>query len=326
MAIREGKWDCSYCGAVGIPGPETKCTSCGSLRDKDVKFYLPENAPEITDEAELAKAKQGPDWHCGFCGVDNVATAVKCKQCGAGAADAAAHRKVQEIPDAPDSPAPAPVRSAPVKSGSKKGLFIFLGVLLAIALGLYFFVFRTQSQTMEVTGHAWEQSIQVEKFKLVVEEKWADKMPAGVRELSRKQELFKTEKVKTGTKRVKTGTKDLGNGRFEDVYKDKPVFEERKIMKAKVRYEIERWVPERKALAKGEGTDPKWPKTNLLKGEREGAKSSSYKLLLKGPEGKSLTWTTGNQDRWKAFVKGQAVNAKVRASGGVADVKALEKK
>ena len=47
MTIREGKWKCTYCGSVNR-GRDVECTACGAAREKDVVFFLEEDAPEVT--------------------------------------------------------------------------------------------------------------------------------------------------------------------------------------------------------------------------------------------------------------------------------------
>jgi hypothetical protein len=80
--IRMGRWDCTVCGFVGNLGPQTHCKSCGSPRDKNVKFYLPENAPEVTDPQLLLEARAGSDWICDCCGSGNKASNKVCYACG----------------------------------------------------------------------------------------------------------------------------------------------------------------------------------------------------------------------------------------------------
>lgn len=83
MATRMGRWDCTSCGTRGILGPEQACTQCGAARPDDVRFYLPQNEPAVTDPAQIAEAQAGPDWDCLHCGADNKATHKSCSQCGA---------------------------------------------------------------------------------------------------------------------------------------------------------------------------------------------------------------------------------------------------
>ena len=63
MAIREGKWKCTYCGATNR-GRDLECTACGAAREKDVSFFLDDDAAEVTDEAVVAHARGGAEWIC----------------------------------------------------------------------------------------------------------------------------------------------------------------------------------------------------------------------------------------------------------------------
>ena len=82
MAIREGKWKCPSCSTVNR-GAETQCGQCGTTRDANVKFFLDENAEEVTEASQLAKAKAGADWLCEFCGNSSSQTSPTCTGCGA---------------------------------------------------------------------------------------------------------------------------------------------------------------------------------------------------------------------------------------------------
>ena len=74
--IVEGFWDCPNCNAKNR-GAQQQCEACGAIRSEDVKFYVDENAKVVTDEAELAKAKAGPDWICPFCNNMSPSSATK---------------------------------------------------------------------------------------------------------------------------------------------------------------------------------------------------------------------------------------------------------
>lgn len=315
MAIRKGVWDCPYCGAARIDGPVNECPTCGAPRDKDVKMYLPDDAIEVTDEAAIAAAEAGADWRCGYCGRENKAGTTVCGECGATSSGDEGRRG-----EAP-KPKPVPQRAAaPAKKGGLGKLFIILGVLAAIGFGLWFFIFRTHSEKVEVLSRQWERTIQIEKLKMVTEEDWEHKVPRGARELTRRQAVFKTEKVKTGSKRVKTGTKDMGNGYFKDVYEDRPIYKENKIYRDKVRYQIERWKPERKARASGNDPNPRWPEVKLRDKERQGAKSESLTLQVRKPDGETETVAVDDETLWKWYEIGKSYTAQVRASGGISDL------
>ena len=78
----ELEWTCPQCGTRN-PGPQKSCSSCGSPQPKKVGLQQAPHEELITDEAEIARAKAGPDVHCAFCGARNPAGTQRCTQCGA---------------------------------------------------------------------------------------------------------------------------------------------------------------------------------------------------------------------------------------------------
>ena len=244
MAIREGAWDCPVCGRKRNRGPDKFCGGCGSPRGPEVQFYLPDDAPEVTEAEALKRAAAGPDWICPYCDADNPAVNAFCSGCGA-PRDAAKTREVVEqrfdAPAAPPSPQPlaAPPPAERRSSRLKKGFGLgCLGLVALIALVV--FLGRPKSTTLTVTGFHWLRTIAVEELRPVTEQAWEGEVPGGARILGRSREVHHvdhiqigtetrtrtvSERVQTGTERVKVGTRDLGNGYFEDVYEDRPIYE-----------------------------------------------------------------------------------------------------
>src|SRR3989344_3085804 len=91
-AKREGRWDCESCGKVGNLGRNRTCESCGKPRPENVKFYLPENAPAVTDPELLKQAEAGADWYCLHCDAGNSNADTTCKQCGAARGSSPTHK------------------------------------------------------------------------------------------------------------------------------------------------------------------------------------------------------------------------------------------
>ncbi|MCI0395646.1 MAG: zinc finger Ran-binding domain-containing protein [Chloroflexi bacterium] len=83
MAVREGLWDCQWCGQTGILGRHKECSNCGRSRPEGTKFYLPGSAPAVADPQLLKIAKAGPDWLCEHCGSSNAAGRDRCASCDA---------------------------------------------------------------------------------------------------------------------------------------------------------------------------------------------------------------------------------------------------
>lgn len=347
MAIREGAWDCPYCGQARNRGPDRFCGACGSPRGSDVKFYLPDDARVVEDEAEIERARAGPDWTCAFCGGDNPARNAFCVGCGAGR-DGSPPRPVVE-PTRPAEPAPA---AAPKKKLGLVALFGCLGgcgaVLLLLTL-LGMFLGMTRDESLTVVGMRWERTLSVERYGTVREEAWKEAVPSGARKISEKREIRShrdvkvgsetrtrtvSKKVQTGTEKVKVGTRDMGNGYFEDVYEDRPVYETRSeteryeeplyrkepVYDVKVVYEVERWTPSRKATASGTDNRPSWPDPSLGSGEREGGRTESYEVSLQDGKGKIFAWTPASAADFERLSPGARVKARVDRMGNVKEV------
>ncbi|HCF62281.1 MAG TPA: hypothetical protein DFS52_30355 [Myxococcales bacterium] len=341
MAIREGRWDCPQCGNQGNRGSELKCPACGRVRAEEVQFYAAEDAAEVTDEAALARAKAGADWICEFCGATTPADQKRCRGCSADRTEK--RRAVKELLDRPEAPAPAP------KKKSKAGLVLAGIGLLAIAGGLL--LCRAKEASMTLAGVSWERTVEVEKYTTVVEEHWRDRLPEGARILSTERKLERTdkvqtgtrpvtktveEKVQTGTKKVKVGKKDLGNGYFEDLFKEEPVYETRQrtvtedepvyrddpVYADWCRYEIDKWVKDRVEKASGADKSPDWPAVAATDKQRPGKKVETYRALFKDADGEEHEWTP-KLDEWQRLEVGRKYNVVTRL-GSVQGLAAAE--
>jgi hypothetical protein len=353
MAIREGAWDCPACGQKRNRGPEKHCGACGSPRGTDVKFYLPEDSQEITDEEELKKAKSGPDWNCQFCNGDNASYKAFCSGCGAGK-DGSPPREVKFIPEGGESPVNEPVKE-PVKDSTKESpkpsstvtakgakggcLALLMSFLLFMLIGCCCSSFFSKDTTVTVNGFKWERTVEIEKLKTIREKAWEGQVPAGADIISKSKEIYKyekvqtgtetktkivKEKVKTGTKKVKTGVKDMGNGYFEDVYKDEPVYEtrekevrteepvykEKPLYKQRITYEIDKWTVGRTEKKSGQDQKASWPNVNLRSKEREGKRTETYTVLCTDDQGKNLTYNAKSEQEWLSIEKGKTYKAK----------------
>jgi ribosomal protein L40E len=101
----ELEWSCPQCGTRN-PGTHKSCASCGAAQPAKVEFHQAAEEKLITDPAEIARAKAGPDVHCAFCGARNPADAQKCSQCGADLTTATARESGQVLGAFHAGPAP----------------------------------------------------------------------------------------------------------------------------------------------------------------------------------------------------------------------------
>ncbi len=79
----EGVWDCHDCGRKNIPGLTLECPDCHNPRNMtltpDERPHLPEGR-SVQELGELPPGGQ-PNWNCGYCGRENLASAEKCAGC-----------------------------------------------------------------------------------------------------------------------------------------------------------------------------------------------------------------------------------------------------
>jgi hypothetical protein len=318
MAIREGKWRCPYCSGVNR-GSAMACPGCGATRDKDVSFFLDDDAQEVTDEGLLARARAGADWLCNFCGDSNSPDRDHCGNCG-GEKGTAPSRTVREIP-LPSPPPPPRPSAAALSPPPRRFHPVVVGVLLAlvalVVLAAYFGLRRTE-ETLTVAGFEWERHVAVEAWRTVREQAWEGGVPADARVVSRRPEVHHTERDQVGTRRVKSGHRDLGNGFFEDVYRDEPVYRERPVYRTRVTYDVQRWVPDRTVRASGQDHAARWPEPGLRSGEREASRGEKLVVVLSGRRTYRMELP---EARWAALQPGQSLSAVIRGGRSVVELR-----
>lgn len=282
--IVEGYWICPNCNAKNR-GARQQCDACGAIRGENVQFFCDDNAPAITDEEELRKAKAGPDWICPFCSNTSPADAKNCTGCGCARSDGK-NRQVKDVPPPGTEPEKSTEKkpAAPLPPAIKIGCSIFALLILIFT----FLSCQEKAAKVEIVDTAWKRVIERAEFKTVQEQAWQNEVPAMAQKLSSAREIrsYKeipdgfenveetyTEKVKIGEKKVESGRKDLGNGRFEIQYRMEPQYREdqkkrtvrrqkyRKepVYDEKVTYNINRWIDISPVEAKGTVEEPQWP-------------------------------------------------------------------
>jgi hypothetical protein len=346
VAIREGAWDCPVCGRKKNRGPEKFCGGCGAPRGPEAQLYLPDDAPEVVEAEALKRAAAGPDWICPYCQGDNPAVNGFCSGCGAPRDGA----KTREVTEHRDGVTPAPLATTPPTGSSPWAKRLGLGCLGLIAIvGLILFLGRPKATTLTVTGFHWQRTIAVEQLRPVTDQAWEGEVPSGARILSSSREVHHvdhlqtgsqtrhrtvSEQVQTGTKRVKTGSRNLGNGYFEDIFEDRPVYanrsrqesyqepvyRDRPVYRQRIRYEIEKWTPDRDAKAEGSDHAAAWPDPRLGAKERGGKRSEVYEVLFRTAKGAAATYEAPNEQAWRSFEEGRSYKGKVDGDGKVKEV------
>jgi hypothetical protein len=355
MAVREARWDCQYCGAKGNLGRHKSCRNCGRSRPAGTKFYLPNEEAVVDDQALLAEAAKGPDWVCSFCGTSNGIERDTCRACGA-PREADSHQQavtdygVGQAPTTGDmtvgEATPARKEATPAAGNRTKIVLIGVAAFVVLCIGLAFVIFRGRAAGASVSGFEWQRTVAVEAFQTVEEEDWT--VPEGGRIKSQRQEIqsyadildhYETrqrqvqEQVQVGTEDYVCGQRDLGNGFFEDVMCQRPIYEtqsrtetyeepiyrQEPVFATLYVYDIDKWTVVRTEEASGNDHSPVWPRSDLGPDEREGERSERYVVIFTDENGETYPWET-TLDQWETFEMGQQVVLKLDSFGNLKDV------
>lgn len=249
MATYEGKWRCVRCSMVNL-GRNLNCQTCGVKRADDVRFFLDDDTPELTDANLLDQANAGANWICRYCSGGNPATNSRCSSCGSVRSDG--DRQLQEeTRGAGDWSEAAQAQYAAdglrqiVESNQKpsrlwrwfKFGLLGAGACFAFLIAVFaFFLYigtREYPVEVEVSGLEWERVVKIEEYKTVTETAWEGEVPPAARVQSNERAVHHLDKVPDGTRtveetyteRVSDGSESYvcgkinkKNGYFEDKY------------------------------------------------------------------------------------------------------------
>ena len=127
-----------------------------------------------------------------------------------------------------------------------------------------------------------------------------------------------------------SGYRDLGNGYFEEITSERPVYEtyyetetyqepvyrSEPVYRTKYYYEIDKWLYERSVSTSGIDSTPYWGKVNLKSDERESSRSDTYEVKgidLKTDEEISFYL---NFEDWSTLRVGQNLYVKISFNQG----------
>lgn len=331
--IIEGLWDCPYCFTKGIGGSKRECPSCGKPRGDYTKFYMPGNISYISDET-ASKINRNPDWLCDFCGSLNSDSDTNCKSCGSErtsenkdyfsmknkekSSDYEFGYNDEEDDDCDEVSSYEEEKDIPWEKEESffdkvrgffknKWKFLLVGSLALVFVIGMIFLFIPKTKEVTITSFEWERSVAIERYQTVDESDW--NLPSNARLKDTKNEIYTYENVldhyetksRTVTKQringyedYVVGYRDLGNGYFEEIvqqrpiyetyteteYYQEPVYKKVPIYKTKYYYEIDKWIYDRSNNSSGKDKKPFWnePK-NLTSKERESGRTEKYYII-----------------------------------------------
>lgn len=221
--------------------------------------------------------------------------------------------------------------------------FLFSGLVLAILtvlLGITALCIP-KVQTVEVQSFSWERVLEIEEYRTVEESDWS--VPSGGRLIRQQQEIQSYRQVldhyETKTRQVAeqvldhyetvvVGHRDLGNGMFEEITQQQPVYRteyrtetyqepvyrNEPVYATKYYYEIERWLHKSDERTSGNDKNPVWSDYKIKENEREGSKTETYKVSVVTEKGEEKEFTM-KFDEWNSLNTGQTVKLKTYING-----------
>jgi hypothetical protein len=315
-------WDCEFCGTKGLLGLDHRhCPACGSAQDEE-RRYFPTDENKVTVQDHVY---HGADKDCPACSTPNAAIAKHCVNCGSPMDDAAQVRLQQEQPE----PEPEQRRrkrrrrerttddDEPIAKKSGFGVAALIGCFgLILVIVVLVAVFWKKPVAIEVAGHTWERSIQVEQFGRKKDAAWCDQMPGDAYSITRKEEVRSHDEVPDG-QTCTTKRRDNGDGSYTEYQDCKPKTKRVPVYDYKCKFTVDRWQPSRKPTADGDLSGARtWPAVTLSKTgqcmgcEREGARSQSYTVRYKSAAGDyfNCDWP---EAKWAATAVGSRWTGKV---------------
>ena len=352
MTIREGRWDCPQCGAVGNLGRHTECQTCAASRPAGIQFYLPDDAAVVTDAALLAEAEAGADWICEHCFGSSRAHESRCSQCGAPRGSSPEQEQhdysLDQVPTSGRErrSAPAPV-AAPAKDVRKRNVRVGFAVVASTIMGLCWAATRPYDVDGRVAGLRWDRTVKVEEYRTVRESDWS--VPSAGRTVAHHRAIHHydhvldhyetrsrqvSERVRTGSETYTCGRRSKGNGYYSDrtctrgvystryhteTYRD-PVYVQVPVWATKYDYDIEKWVPGRVLREEGTTTATRWPVVKLAGNERDAGHEEHYIVRFHDAKGHDYTQPLP-EISWRLFAPGSTVKLRVNSVGHLFQVK-----
>ena len=280
---RNPDWICSFCNSLNSD-LEKKCYSCGASKEDSFSNYL-ENKKREQDEEKL-RHKVIEEENSGAYDLDM------------------AHDSSITFDLNSNKEKDNKFRNF-IKNNNKKLTVAAISIILLIitVFGMIE-LFSPKIEDITVDNISWERSIDVERYKIVEESGWT--LPANARLRYQKSEIYEYEDVldhyETKTRQVEKqrishyetyviGQRDLGNGYFEEITSERPVYEtyyeteeyqepvyrKEPVYRIKYYYDIEKWLFERKITTSGNDKKVYWGDVNNLKmDERTSTKHEVY--------------------------------------------------
>ena len=351
-------WTCPRCMTKN-PGPQKFCNGCGGPQPKDVSFEQPAEERLITDQAEIARAKAGPDIHCPYCGARNAAEAKFCGGCGGDLKGGEARKSGQVLgahragpaqpitcracgssnpadaqrcrncgADLATQPAGAP---SPVQAPSQRPvtsrslpipLLVGAGVIgLLVILCLVIFASRTENVQAQVAGVEWTRSVPIEALVPVEAEAWHDEVPSNAEDVTCRLEYRYTQDQPAPNAKEVCGTEytEDTGSGYGEVVKD-CVYE---VYEDLCAFTVLDWQVVDTVTLTGSDLNPLWPQFPLEAGQREGQPEEAFEVTFQDQD-RTYTYTVSDPAEFAMFRPGSTWALRLNALSGVVGVEPVK--
>jgi hypothetical protein len=324
-------WTCPHCESENH-GPRKFCNGCGAPQPKDVDFHQAAQEVLLTDKAEIARVKAGPDIHCPYCRARNPGDASFCSACGGGLESGearpsgdvlGAYRKDKQLEiECPscatlnpanahtcagcgDSLAKPELASREIKEPKKRtpiGIAIGIGVLCLIAGIVWVFLSqRTEGHFGTVEDVTWMRSIPIEALVDIEDEGWMDEIPADAEMGSCTDKPRETvdEPVPDSVEVCGTPyTIDTGTG-IGEVVQDC----EYEVYSDWCTFTVTDWGVINSVTLTGNDLNPSWPEAQLAEGQRFGDGDEQFEIIFSTGDD-TFTYTIYDPVEFNQFQQG----------------------
>lgn len=353
------EWTCPNCGTKN-PGPQKICTSCGGPQPEDLQFEQAAHEELIKDEAEIARARAGPDIQCHYCGTRNPANAETCSQCGAALSEGTARASGQVLgahrtgpPQKVTCPAcgtpneataprcvqcgasliqpePEPAPAQPAKAAAPKsrrgliggGVLVTL-LLVACAAVIAFIVLsgRTEDLNGTVQSVSWTRNIALMGLVPVEHEAWHDQIPAGAIAGTCTQRHRSTQDDPAPDAREVCGTPyTVDTGTGYGEVVQDCKYE---VYEDWCAYTVDEWQIVDRLTRSGSDLNPQWPGAPVLgTNRREGEREEIYRITFDTENG-TYTYSTGDASLFAQCQIGSRWLLKVNAFNAVTSIEPI---
>ena len=341
-ASKNPDWLCDFCSSYN-PDSVTKCLSCGADRESTSKDYS-----QIRDTQAYSNVN---DYDSN--GIDD-SSQISDKE-----RDNLNYQREKEDREKKrekynNVSKPFPANEGNSNFSYKEVIFskqtAIILTVLAVIFSLVYYFFVPRNVELQVQSVAWERHINIDRWTTVDESGW--NVPPHARVYDERSEVHHYDKVfdhnevyyeEVGEQvidhyKTVTSKRDLGNGNFEvvetqePVYKtvyhkekrERPIYKDVPVYETKYYYKLERWKHYRSVDTSGKDYEPYWGEYTLAEGkgqynvgsERLGSEKSKY-MVTGLVDGKEVTYEVKSINWWKTMEIGSIVKGITTNSSNV---------